>query len=82
MLSEALERVKKFVRMVEVEAKAVKDNDTHEVFLHNHERKLKELKRQVSELENLVQVCTEAVIQSGRGAGVSDRQTWEMMQGQ
>ena len=63
-------------------AKAVKDSDTHEVFLHNHERKLKELKRQVSELENLVQICTEAVIQSGRGAGVSDRQTWEMMQGQ
>ena len=82
MLSEALERVKKFVRMVEAEAKAGKDCDTHEVFLHNHERKLKELKRQVSELENLVQVCTEAVIQSGRGAGVSDRQTWEMMQGQ
>ena len=82
MLSAALERVKKFVRMVEVEAQAVKDIDTHEVFLHNHERKLKELKRQVSELENLVQICTEAVIQSGRGAGVSDRQTWEMMQGQ
>ena len=81
MLSEALERVKKFVRMVEAEAKAVKDSDTHEVFLHNHERKLKELERQVSELENLVQVCTEAVIQSGRGAGVSDRQTWEMMGG-
>ena len=77
-----MERVKKFVRMVEAAAKAVKDIATHEVFLHTHERKLEELKRQVSELENLVQVCTEAVIQSGRGAGVSGRQTWEMMQGQ
>ena len=81
-LKEMLEEVAKWVRMLEADAQAVKDRDAHDVFLVNHERRLKLLNDSANQLQQQATIAAEAVIGAGHTAGVSRRESWEMAQGQ
>ena len=77
-----IEKAKQFLRLLEADASAVKSREDHEVFLLNHERRTREFQSAVATLDQLATRASEALILSGRTAGVSERETWEQVQGQ
>lgn len=81
-LSATIEEVERFLKLLEADASAVKSKEDHEVFMINHEQRLKALQSAVTTLDQLATRASEAVIRSGYAAGVSERQTWEQLQGQ
>lgn len=81
-LNAMLEEVIKWVRMVEADAKAVKDRAAYDAFLANHERRLKLLSDSANQLEQQVTIAAEAVIGAAHAAGLSRRESAELAQGQ
>ena len=81
-LSATIEKAQQFLRLLEADASAVKSREDHEVFMLNHERRMKEFQSAVTTLDQLATRASEALIRSGRTAKVSDRETWEQLQGQ